>query len=139
MSGVFDFINAINHTKKDLIASEEMSEKDYVPFVVNRTLSYFTDTLLYANEMNRYRDLDKDLQFRFLLNSIRPKKRFSKWSKTENTDQLELISQYFECSIPKAKDYLKFRVRGPRRVSLRSHSQRLKVEEACLETFPQFG
>lgn len=107
MSGVFDFINAINHTKKDLIASEEMSEKDYVPFVVNRTLSYFTDTLLYANEMNRYRDLDKDLQFRFLLNSIRPKKRFSKWSKTENTDQLELISQYFECSIPKAKDYLK--------------------------------
>lgn len=106
MSGVFDFINAINHTKKDVIASGEMSDKDYVPFVVNRTLSYFTDTLLYANEMNQYRDLDKDLQFRFLLNTIRPKKRFSKWAKSESTDQLQLISQYFECSINKAKDYL---------------------------------
>lgn len=107
MSGVFDFVNAINHTKRDLIAEEEASERDYVPFVVNRSLSYFTDTLLYANEMNRYRDLDRDLQFRFLLNSIRPKKRFSKWAKSEHSDNLELISQYFECSITKAKDYLR--------------------------------
>lgn len=106
MSGVFDFVNAINFTKKDLIAEEQMSSKDYVPFVVNRSLSYFTDTLLYANEMNMYRDLDNDLQFRFLLNSIRPKKRFSKWAKTENTDVLDLLTQYFECSLPKAKEYL---------------------------------
>lgn len=106
MSGVFDFINAINHTKKDLIANEEASEKDYVPFVVNRTLSYFTDTLLYANEMNVYRDLDKDLQFRFLLNTIRPKKRFSKWAKSEDTDNIDLVSQFFECSTSKAREYL---------------------------------
>jgi len=53
-----------------------------------------------------YRDLDNDLQFRFLLNSIRPKKRFSKWAKTENTDVLDLLTQYFECSLPKAKEYL---------------------------------
>jgi len=106
VSGVFDFVNAINFTKKDLIAEEQMSSKDYVPFVVNRSLSYFTDTLLYANEMNMYRDLDNDLQFRFLLNSIRPKKRFSKWAKTENTDVLDLLTQYFECSLPKAKEYL---------------------------------
>jgi len=106
VSGVFDFVNAINFTKKDLIAEEQMSSKDYVPFVVNRSLSYFTDTLLYANEMNMYRDLDNDLQSRFLLNSIRPKKRFSKWAKTENTDVLDLLTQYFECSLPKAKEYL---------------------------------
>lgn len=106
MANVFDFVNAINHTKKNILADETASEKDYVPFVVNRTLSYFTDTLLYANEMNRYRDLDNDLQFQFLLNSIRPKKRFSKWAKSDNSDVLELVSYYFQCSIPKAKQYV---------------------------------
>ncbi len=80
----FDYVNSINFTKKNLMkntANDELAEKDYVPFLTNKSLSYFTDTLLYANEMNRYHFLDKRLQYEFYLNSIRKKKRFAKWAK----------------------------------------------------------
>ena len=62
----FDYVNSINFTKKNLMkntANDELAEKDYVPFLTNKSLSYFTDTLLYANEMNRYHFLDKRLQY----------------------------------------------------------------------------
>lgn len=105
----FDFVNAINMSKKDLMTGSEddvQAEKDYVPFVVNRSLSYFPDTLMYANEINQYGDLDKKLQFHFLLNSIRPGKRFSKWVKKEESADLELVMQHFKYGIDKAKQAL---------------------------------
>ena len=85
----FDYINSINFTKKNLMRgteNDQLSEKAYVPYITNKTLSYFTDTLLYANEMNKLSHLDSKLQYEFLLNSIRPKKRFAKWHKPEQDD-----------------------------------------------------
>ena len=106
----FDYINSINFTQKNLMRgteNDELAEKGYVPYITNKTLSYFTDTLLYANEMNRYHFLDNKLQYEFYLNSIRKKKRFAKWAKADNNDELNMISEYYKISLPKAKDALK--------------------------------
>ena len=106
----FDYVNSINFTKKNLMrdtANDELAEKGYAPFLTNKSLSYFTDTLLYSNEMNRYHFLDKKLQYEFYLNSIRKKKRFAKWAKADNNDELNMISEYYKISLPKAKDALK--------------------------------
>ena len=105
----FDFINSINFTKKNLMVNtenDELAERSYSPYITNRTLSYFTDTLLYANEMNKYSSLDNRLQYEFLLNSIRPKKRFAKWSKPEQNDDLDIVSEFYNYSLPKARQAL---------------------------------
>ena len=102
----FDFINDINFGKKNLMRkteNDELSEKAYVPYITNKSLSYFTDTLLYANEMNKFSHLDHKLQYEFLLNSIRPKKRFAKWHKPEQDDDIELVSEFYNYSLPKAR------------------------------------
>jgi hypothetical protein len=102
----FDFINAINLTKKDLF-EDPQAEKDYVPFLVNRGLSYFPDTVLYANEMNRNSGIPKDWQFSFFLNTIPKKKRFSKWHKKDaETEPLRLVMEYFGYSSEKAQEAL---------------------------------
>ena len=98
----FDYLTAINQTKENL-PIDESNNKEYVPFVVNKGLSYFADTILYANEMNSLYLLDKTPQFLYLLNSIRPRKRFGKWHKNELTDDLKIISEYFGYSYAKAK------------------------------------
>lgn len=105
----FDFVNAINMSKKDLMTGSEddvQAEKDYVPYVINRSLSYFPETLFYANEVNQHRDLDNKLQFHYLLNSIRPGKRFSKWAKKEESSDLQHVMQYYNYSVDKAKQAL---------------------------------
>ena len=101
MSNPYEYINAINSGKK--ISSKDFDEKGYVPFITNRQLSYFQDTILAANEMNGNHHLDKKLQFSFFINILRPQKRFSKWSKTEHHDDLEAIVHYFDYSYEKAK------------------------------------
>ena len=105
----FDYVNAINsQNKKDLMTgteNDELAESSYVPFVVNRALSYFPDTIMYANHMNIHRILDNKPQFHYLLNTIRPGKRFSKWAKKEDGD-LQLVMQYFSYGVDKAKQVL---------------------------------
>ena len=103
----FEFINQINHGKKNLIDETPELEKDYKPFIVNRGLSFNHDTALYANEMNFRHHADYKLQFDFFLNSIRPKKRYGKWLKRKKEDNavLELIKKYCKCSYAKARDY----------------------------------
>jgi hypothetical protein len=102
----FDWLNDINWDKKNLIKEDPSLEKSYNGFMVNRGLSYFPDSLFYANEMNRFPQLDKKLQYDFLLNSIAKRKRFSKWSKQENSDHLTLVKDYYKCSNAKAMEYL---------------------------------
>jgi hypothetical protein len=102
----FDFVNSINFTKKNMMrdtANDDLAEKSYVPFLTNRSLSYFTDTLLYANEMNKLHQLDNKLQYEFFLNTIRKKKRFAKWAKADNSNDLDMICEVFKYSLPKAK------------------------------------
>lgn len=102
----FDFVNSINQNKKDLIREEGRSEKEYNAFLINRALSYFSDTVIFANEMNRYSTLDNLLQYDFLINIVKPKKRFSKWAKPNN-ETIDLVRQYYGYnSIEKAKQAL---------------------------------
>jgi hypothetical protein len=104
----FDFINAINQNKDIIRESEnpEQLEKEYSAFMVNRGLSYYPDTLYYANEMNRLAHLDALLQFDYLINSIRPRKRFSKWAKREKDGDLEAVQEYFGYGYKKAQQAL---------------------------------
>jgi len=109
-----DYLNAINVNKNSL-CDEEHDEKGYVPFLVNRGLSYFPDTILQANEMNRYGGLRKRMQFDFLRHSIRSRKRFSKWFKAEEAENLASIKERYGCSDAKAKEIM--RVLTPEQVA----------------------
>jgi hypothetical protein len=103
----FDFLNEINSGKKDLIREDPQNEKDYVPFMVNRGLSYFADTIMYANEMNRVSGVPKVWQNDFFLNSISKKKRFSKWYKKEADSQsLQLVMEYYKYSNKRAQEIM---------------------------------
>ena len=101
----FDYLNAINTTKKDIMV-DDIAEKSYPSFMVNRGLSYFPDTVLFANEMNVHHNIDHRLQFDFFINIIKKKKRFSKWAKAYNIENLELIKEYYGYSNEKAKSVL---------------------------------
>tara|TARA_B110000977_G_scaffold4631_2_gene6620 strand:- start:560 stop:886 length:327 start_codon:yes stop_codon:yes gene_type:complete len=82
-------------------------EKMYVPFVTNRSLSYFPDTVLLANEMNRYHHIDSKLQYQFLINIVRKRKRFSKWVKPEIENDIESVKEYYGYSNDKARQVLR--------------------------------
>ena len=101
----FDFINAINFDKKALIV-DDWSEKQYIPYIVNRGLSFGADTVIPANEMNSRPHLDRKLQFDFLINTIRPRKRYNKWVKADKVDAIELVKTYYGYSIEKARQAL---------------------------------
>lgn len=102
----FEFLNCINETKKDVIAEEPDLEKEYSPFMVNRGLSYFYDSVLWANAMNQNHQIPKKWQFQFLLNSIPRKKRFSKWHKRTEDKSLKLVMEFYNYSSDKAKQAL---------------------------------
>jgi hypothetical protein len=102
----FDFVNDILQGKKNLIVDDQ-TEKEYQPFLINRSLSYHMDCIIYANEMNRRHHLDKKLQNDFLLNSIRSRKRpFAKWIKPVKNDDLECIKIYYGFSDIRAREVL---------------------------------
>lgn len=102
----FDFANSINHSKEDLMI-DDVAEKAYSPFMVNRALSQFSDTVILANEMNIHHHLDHRLQYDFLLGVVRKKKRFSKWAKHIEPSDLETVKEYYGYSNEKAKSALK--------------------------------
>ena len=102
-----EYLNAINFTKKDLMKSEdEMWKKKYPSFIVNKILSGFQDCVMLVNEMNRNHFVDKDMQFHFLLNSIRSKKRFSPFLRASKLKDIECVKEYYGYSNEKAKSAL---------------------------------
>jgi|TARA_B100000925_G_C21987084_1_gene465021 hypothetical protein len=101
----FEYVNAINMTKEDIMV-DDLAEKAYNPFMVNRSLSYFQDTVLYANEMNVNHTIDKRLQFDFLINMIRKRKRFSKWQKAVSDSDVEVVKEYYGYNNEKARQAL---------------------------------
>ena len=101
----FEFVKAINYTKKDIMV-DDLAEEEYKPFLINRALSYFPDTVLYANEMNQNGHLDSRLQFDFFINIIRKRKRFSPWLKASEVENLDVIKEYYGYSDEKAKSVL---------------------------------
>jgi hypothetical protein len=101
----FDFVDLVLHKKK---SDEELDFKDYAPFIVNRSLSYHLDCVLYANEINFWPSIDKDMQYQYLLNSIRPMKRkFAPWQKSKNDENIDCVKTYFGYSNQKAKEALR--------------------------------
>ena len=101
----FEYANAINYTKRNIMV-DDIAEKAYLPYMINRQLSYFPDTVLAANEMNRHHHIDNRLQFDFFINIIRKRKRFSKWFKPEQISDLETVKSYYGYSNEKARQVL---------------------------------
>jgi hypothetical protein len=101
----FDFVDLVLHKKQ---SDEELDFKDYAPFIVNRSLSYHLDCVLYANEINFWPSIDKDMQYQYLLNSIRPiKRKFAPWQKSKNDENIDCVKTYFGYSNQKAKEALR--------------------------------
>lgn len=102
------FLSSINTTKENVLLNDSNGkiEEAYNPFIVNKTLSYFPDTIMQSNTMNQFFDLDKKLQYDFLLNSIRKKKRFSRWIKSNIEENVDIVKQYYKVGDEKAVEIL---------------------------------
>jgi len=96
----FDFINSITYKKN--IAMDSNNESSYNPFITNRALSQFVDCILLSNEMNMRHHIDNKLQYDYFINRIRPKKRFKKWDKKLDNENIELIKEYYDYNNDKA-------------------------------------
>ena len=101
----FEYLNAINYSKNDIMV-DDITEKVYNAFMVNRSLSYFPDTVFAANEMNIHHQIDSRLQFDFLINIIRKRKRFSKWDKKKINSDVEVVKEYYGYNEEKALQIL---------------------------------
>ena len=107
MSNPFDYVNSINSGKSMFgTDNDELIEQKYTPYMVNRALSQFVDTVHSANEMNVNNHLDKKLQYDFLINIVRPRKRFKKWAKATEVEDLEVIKEYYGYTDARAKEVL---------------------------------
>ena len=107
----FSFVNEINTGKRNIMLDQngdhsDLLERVYNPYITNRSLSYFNDSVLHANEMNKNHHLDSRLQFSYLINTIRKRKRFSKWMKTTELDDLDAVKTYYGYSNEKARQVL---------------------------------
>ena len=98
-----DWLNSINFNKNNLIEEDPEAISSYPPYIVNRCLSGHLDTVLFANEMNLYNSLDKDMQYSFFLYTLRKRKRFSPWLKKEQIEDLDLVKKHYGYSNEKAK------------------------------------
>lgn len=103
-----DWLKAINKTKEPLLDDPEdgQSERSYLPFVINRCLSYFPDTIFQANEMNGHHGLDHKLQFDYLLHAVKKRTRFSPWLRAEKPDDLDAVKQFYGYSNRRAVEAL---------------------------------
>ncbi|WP_292486539.1 DNA polymerase clamp loader subunit A [Methanohalobium sp.] len=106
----FDFINDINSAKKNIMRgtdNDDLMEKSYVPYITNKQLSYFQDTLHHANQMNMNADIPHVMQYEYLLNVIRPRKRYTKWEKPINDEVVDMLMEYYNCNREKAIQFSK--------------------------------
>lgn len=106
----FDYVNSISFNKKNMMRgteNDEIAQKEYKSFLVNRALSQYTDTILYANVMNMNAGIDNVMQYEYLLHSIRPLKRFSKWATSKTHQETLDISKFFRVNLQRAEEYRK--------------------------------
>ena len=102
-----DYLYSINQSKKNILDGDVDAERGYPPYIVNRCLSSFTDTILYVNEMNKCSHLPKKMQYDFLLNSVKPRKRFSPWARKDSIDYLDVVKDYYGYNDDKALQALR--------------------------------
>lgn len=98
-----EWLNSINQTKENLLDETPEIFGEYPPYIINKCLSGFIDTILFSNEMNKSHHLDKKMQYDFYINIVRKRKRFSPWLKKEKIDDLEHVKRYYGYSNEKAK------------------------------------
>tara|TARA_B100001093_G_C26854185_1_gene1026611 strand:- start:910 stop:1293 length:384 start_codon:yes stop_codon:yes gene_type:complete len=101
----FEYVNSLSHKKNNMMKdtdNDELAESLYQPYLTNKAFSQYIDTILYANEMNIRHEVDNKLQYDYFLNSIRAQKRFSKWAKKDESDDIDIIREYFQYSYTKA-------------------------------------
>ena len=107
MADLKDWLNSINLNKQDITLEDPQLIKKDAPFIINKCMSAHLDCIMFANEMNKFPNLDKDLQYSFYLNTLRKKKRFSPWLRKDKVTDLEIIKQYYGYSNEKALSALK--------------------------------
>ena len=101
------YLKSLDETKEHLLDSDDpMWEKKYSPYIINKCLAPFNDTIMLVNEMNMRHHLDSKLQYDFLLNTIRKKKRFTKWAKKDSDDRLDLVMKHYGYSYEQAKQVI---------------------------------
>tara|TARA_R110000868_G_scaffold4605_4_gene28759 strand:- start:828 stop:1226 length:399 start_codon:yes stop_codon:yes gene_type:complete len=106
----FDYVSAVSDSKKDLMRGTEndaLSERDYSPWLTNKAFSYHPDAVLHANQMNELSHLDNKLQFDYYHSVLRKRKRFSKWSKPQDDETINMICSYYTCNKQIGLSYLK--------------------------------
>lgn len=102
-----EILNSINHNKENVLRSrDEREEKSYAPFIINKSLSYFADTIFLSNHMNTIPNMDKRMHYEYFLHSVRKRKRFSKWQKKENDPKLAWVIENYGVSRRKAEEYM---------------------------------
>lgn len=96
--GPFEYLTSVSYTKDNLMIAEDKSdEKTYIPFLTNKSLSYHQDCVLYSNEMNIRPGLDKKMQYEYFLHALRKRKRFKKWEKSTDSDDVAAVMEYYNC------------------------------------------
>ena len=102
-----EIVPSILQTKKNVF-EDDPDLKDYNPFIINRALSFHPDCIPYVEEMNRLHFLDKDMQYQYLINTIRPMKRkFAPWQKAQVEKDIECVKEYFGYSNKKAREAMR--------------------------------
>ena len=101
------WLYSINQSKKNMMDEDPSLENSYPTWIINKCLSSFTDTVLFANEMNMNWHISKRMQYDFYINSLRPRKRFSPWSKKESIDYLDEVREYYGYSYTKALEVIR--------------------------------
>ena len=102
-----DYLYSINQSKKNILDDDPDAARKYPAFVINKCLSSFTDTVLYANEMNKNSHLPPRMQYDFLINSVKPRKRFSPWTRKDSIDYLDVVKEYYGYNDDKALQALR--------------------------------
>ena len=102
-----DWLNSLNFSKENLLNDDPHLVKEYPPYIINRCFSGHMDAIMYAQEMNKYHFLDKDLQYNFYLNTLRKRKRFSPWIRKDKVSDLDYVKRYYGYSNEKASQALK--------------------------------
>lgn len=100
----FDFIDSVSSSKRNLIREDGRNPSEYNPYLTNRGLSQHADAIMFVNEMNGRWYLDKQMQYEFLLHALRPRKRFGKWAKKEDSETIDKVAEAFSCSFRRAQE-----------------------------------
>ena len=97
----FDYIKSIGNKKwrDDL--------HGYVKYVINLAFSMRSDTVHFANEMNKYDNVSELEQYSFYFHGMPKNSYFAKWQKMQKTDGVDEVAEHYGISKRAAVEYCK--------------------------------